>query len=346
MIESRKKDHMDICLKKDVSAGKDHWKMIKFFHQAAPEIDMDDISTEIKFLGKKISAPVVISAITGGYAGATDINDRISAAGEFLDIPIGVGSQRPALENKDLRDSYEVIAQYDIPLVFGNIGAPQLIEQHGKTPFTIEDCRDAMNMINADLLAVHFNFLQEVIQPEGDDNAADLLKVLKDIAKKIPVIAKETGAGVSYEMAVKFKKAGVKAIDVGGMGGTSFSAVEYYRTENNYQKELADLLWDWGIPTPVSIIECRRAVDLPLISTGGIRNGLQAAKALALGADVVGIAGGVLPAANRSKEHIVSYINNVINELKVVMFLLGCKNVDELKKSRLLLTGELRDWLE
>ncbi len=345
MIESRKQDHIDICLKENVSAGSDYWNMIKFFHRAAPEIDMEDISTEISFLGKKISAPIVISAITGGYEGATDINDRISSAGEELNIPIGVGSQRPALENKELRDSYEVVAQHDIPLVFGNIGAPQLIEQKGKTAFTIEDCMEAMEMINGDYLAVHFNFLQEVIQPEGDDRAANLLKVLKEMAKEIPIIAKETGAGISYEMAGELKQAGVKAIDVGGMGGTSFSAVEYYRTKNSDQKELANLLWDWGIPTPISIIECRRAVDLPIISTGGIRNGLQAAKALALGADVVGIAGGVLPAANKSKEQLEIYINKVINELKVVMFLLGCKKVGELKNSRILLTGELRDWL-
>ncbi len=347
MIESRKEDHMDICMEKDVSAGEDYWDMIKFFHRAAPEIDMDDISTELTFLGKKISAPFVISAITGGYEGAININDRISSAGEELNIPIGVGSQRPAIENKKLRDSYEVVARYDIPLVFGNIGAPQLIEQkNGKDPFDVEDCREALDMIDGDFLAVHFNFLQEVIQPEGDDRAKGLLEILARIAKEIPLIAKETGAGISYEMALEFKKTGVEAIDVGGMGGTSFSAVEYYRTKNQDQKELAGLLWDWGIPTPVSIIECRRAVDLPLISTGGIKNGLQAAKALALGADIVGIAGGVLPAANRSKDDIVSYINKVIKELKVVMFLLGCKDLNELKRSRLLLTGELRDWLD
>lgn len=346
MIENRKEDHINICLEEDVTAGYDYWDMIRFFHRAAPEIDMDEISVESEFLGKKISAPVVISAITGGYSGATDINQRIAAAGEKLKVPIGVGSQRAALEDDKHRDSYSVVTEYDVPLIFGNIGAPQLIEQNGKRAFKIEDCKNALDMINGDYLAVHFNYLQEVIQPEGDYRGSGLLCALEDLTKEVPIIAKETGAGVSSDMALEFKKAGVKAIDIGGMGGTSFSAVEYFRTKDENQKQLAQLLWDWGIPTPVSIIECRRSVNLPLISTGGITNGLQAAKALALGADSVGIAGAILPMAVRSHEKIVSFVDNLIHELKTVMFLLGCKNLDELKDTRMIITDELRDWLD
>ncbi len=345
MIESRKKDHMDICLKKDVESGNDFWSMIKLFHRAAPEIDLDDISTRCKFLGVDISAPLVISAITGGYSGAKTINQRLAAAAEKVGIPMGVGSQRPALENKKYRKSYEVVSKYDPPLVFGNIGAPQLIPQKGRTPIDVEKCKEALEMIDGDFIAVHFNYLQEVVQPEGDDHGVNIMANLKELARQIPIIAKETGAGVSSEMALEFQEAGVRAIDVGGMGGTSFSGVEYHRNKGKNEKDLAKLLWDWGIPTPVSIIECRRTTELPLISTGGVRNGLHTVKALALGADTVGIAGGILPWVNRSEEDTISYLNNIIKELRTVMFLLGCKNIEELRKQRVVITGELRDWI-
>ncbi len=345
MIESRKKDHVDICLKKDVEVGVDFWSMIKFFHRAAPEVDIDDISTRCNFLDKEMSAPLVISAITGGYSGAKIINQRLAAAAEEIGIPMGVGSQRPALENTKYRKSYEIVAQYNPPLVFGNIGAPQLIRQKEAIPIDVDQCTEALEMIDGDYLAVHFNYLQEVIQPEGDCRAADVMTTLKELSKHLPIIAKETGAGVSSEMAGEFEDAGVKAIDIGGMGGTSFSAVEYHRTESKNKKVLAKLLWDWGIPTPVSIIECRRTTRLPLISTGGIRNGLHAAKALSLGADTVGIAGSILPWVSKSEEDTISYINNIIKELRTVMFLLGCKKIEDLRKQRVVITSELRDWI-
>lgn len=346
MIEARKQDHMEICLNKDVVSGKDFWSMVKLFHRAAPETDMDDISTGCRLLGKDISAPIVISAITGGYSGAETINQRLAAAAEKLGVPMGVGSQRPALEDKKHRKSYEVVARYDPPLVFGNIGAPQLIPQKGKNSMDIDKCKEALEMINGDYLAVHFNYLQEVIQPEGDDRGANIMAALGELARHIPVIAKETGAGISSEIALEFQEAGVRAIDIGGMGGTSFSAVEYHRTKVKSQKNLAELLWDWGIPTPVSIIECRRTIRLPLIATGGVRNGLHAAKALAMGAEAVGIAGGILPYVTRSEKDTVSYLENVIRELKTVMFLMGCNSIDDLRCQRVVVTGELRDWME
>ncbi len=342
MIESRKEDHMRICLEEKVEIEKDYWNMVKLFHNAAPEVDHSDISLETEFLGKKLEAPIMISAITGGYAGARKVNERLAYAAEKIGIPFGVGSQRAALENEDLRKTYEVIKEYDPPLVIGNIGAPQLIPQEGSEAFGIEKCEEAMKMIGGHYLAVHFNYLQEVVQPEGDTKSEGVLSALSKICDELPVIAKETGAGISEEMAVSLTDTGVKAIDVGGMGGTSFSAVEYYR--QGVRKEIAEALWDWGIPTPVSILECRRSSDLPLISTGGIRTGIDIAKAISLGADIAGIAGGVLPSVTSPKEEVIKYLRSVIAGLRATMFLTGCRSVDDLKKRRVILTGELIEW--
>ncbi len=344
MIESRKEDHIEICSKEDVEINTDYFSMIKFFHKAAPEVNLDNISLETEFLGKKIQAPIMISAITGGYEGANEINKRLASSTEELGIPLGVGSQRPALEDEGLRKSYEAIREFSPPIVIGNIGAPQLIEQESKPPFGVEEAKEALHMINGDHLAVHFNFLQEIIQPEGDHNAEGILEALSKLTKEVSIIAKETGGGISSDMALALKEAGVKAIDVGGMGGTSFSAVEYFRTKKRSKKELAEELWDWGIPTPVSILECRRTVDVPLIATGGIRNGVQVAKAIALGADVAGIAGGILPYVTKSKEDTKRYLQNVIDGLKSTMFLLGCETIEDLRKRRVVITGELKDW--
>ncbi|MFO8110486.1 MAG: type 2 isopentenyl-diphosphate Delta-isomerase [Thermoplasmata archaeon] len=343
MIERRKEDHIRISLEKEVEIKTDYWKMIHFSHKAAPEVDMDEISLETEFLGHRLSAPFIISAITGGYHGAKEFNHRLSAAAEKAGIAFGVGSQRPALEHKELRASYEVIKKNKPPMVMANLGAPQVIDQKGKHIFTVEDGREAMDMIGAKCLAIHFNYLQEVVQPEGDLRAMGVLEALSDFCDELPIVAKETGAGVDSETASRFLNAGVKAIDVGGMGGTSFSAVEYYREGAN--KSLAKELWDWGIPTPVSILECRRTVDLPLISTGGVRNGLDAAKAIALGANIAGVAGGILPPASQSLDNTIEYLEDMKKELKTVMFLLGCEKVEDLRDQRVIITDTLKDWI-
>ncbi len=343
MIERRKEDHIRISLKEEVEVEGNYWEMIRFMHKAAPEIDMDDISLETEFLGHNLSAPFIISAITGGYKGAEVFNRRLSTAAEKTGVAFGVGSQRPALENPELRASYEVIKERKPPLVMANLGAPQLIEQEGKHVFSVEDGNTAMEMVGAECIAIHFNYLQEVVQPEGDLKAKGVLKGLSDFCDKLPVVAKETGAGVDSETALKFYESGVKAVDVGGMGGTSFSAVEYYRKGTN--KSQAQELWDWGIPTPVSILECRRSIDLPLIATGGVRSGMDAAKAIALGADLAGVAGGILPAADRSVDETVEYVEGLKKGLKTVMFLLGCNKLEELRDRRVIITDGLKDWV-
>lgn len=348
MIESRKSDHVKICLDEDVEVEKNYWNDIKFYHQAAPEIDFEDISLGVDFLGKRLSAPIIIAGMTGGYEGAEVLNRRLAETAEEMRVGLGVGSQRAALEDKDLRKSYELISDHSIPLLFGNIGAPQLISQDGEQPFGISKGKEALEMIDGDYLAVHFNYLQEAVQPEGDMKSKGVTKALKNLSKEVPIIAKETGAGISPGTAMSFRDAGVEAIDVGGMGGTSFSGVEHYRIddENKKMKDIAKDLWDWGIPTPVSVVECRGRVSLPIIATGGIRSGIQIAKALALGADAVGIAGGLLPAIEKSKKTAIDYLKRLKRELKITMFLLGCEDLDDLMSVNRVITGELKDWIE
>ncbi len=346
MIESRKKDHMEICLEKDVDAGRNYWKDIKFIHNSAPEIDMDDIGLGVKFLGKSLDAPIMIAGMTGGYDEAGDFNERLASAAEKAGIGLGVGSQRAALEKESLRASYEPISKHSPPLVFGNIGAPQLISQEGEEPYGPSEAREALEMIDGDHLAVHFNYLQEAVQPEGDLKAKGVLDALEKLSEDVPTIAKETGAGVSSRTAKRFQDAGVKAIDVGGLGGTSFSAVEHYRNKDETMKKISKNLWNWGIPTPASIANCRDSVSIPLIATGGVRNGIQIAKALSMGADIVGIAGEALRHLDDGDRSLRKYLDRLKKELKTVMFLLGCSEIEELLNQKKIITRELGDWME
>jgi len=346
MIESRKEDHVKICLDKDVDSKKNYWEDIEFYHHSAPEIDFDDIDVRVNFLDKSLGAPIMIAGMTGGYEGAENFNEKLASTAEKMGVGFGVGSQRAALENEELRESYETVSRYSPPIVVGNIGAPQLIRQQGSDPISLSEANELLEMIEGDYLAVHFNYLQEAVQPEGDLKAKGVIQSLKRLSSEVPTIAKETGAGVSTQMALTFQDAGVKAIDVGGKGGTSFSAVEHYRSREKKMEEISKNLWDWGIPTPVSIIECRGSVSLPLIATGGIRNGIQIAKALALGADIVGMAGAVLRAIADDERTVEEYLERVIRELKTVMFLLGCEEIDELLNVKKIYTNDLKDWVD
>ena len=195
MIQNRKEDHVNICLNEDVKGHYNYWDDIHFVHQALPEMDFSDIDTRVEVLGKKLGAPIIISAITGGYPQAEDINKNLAEAASSLRIGMGVGSQRAALENKELERTYSVIKDFDIPLVIGNVGAPQLISQNNTNALDSETIEKAFEMINADVMAVHLNFLQEVVMPEGDVNAKGCLDTIKNIARKYPILAKETGSG-------------------------------------------------------------------------------------------------------------------------------------------------------
>jgi isopentenyl-diphosphate delta-isomerase len=347
LIERRKEDHVEICLKEDVQAHYSYWDDINFLHNALPEINFSAIDTTTNIFGKELSAPLIISAITGGYPKAEIINRNLAEAASKLNIGLGVGSQRAALENKNLAGTYSVVKEFNIPLVIGNIGVPQLISQNDSNALDEKKIEEAFDMVDADVLAVHLNYLQEVVQPEGNVNAKGCLREIKRLALKYPIIGKETGCGISRKTAQALRRAGVVGIDVGGLGGTSFSAVEVYRAKDkgdNLRKSIGMTFWDWGIPTPVSVIEAN--VGLDIIATGGIRNGMDVARALALGANSAGMAKAVLESATQSSENVIELLKGVIHEVKVTMFLTGSKNISDLKKQEIVITGRTKEWME
>lgn len=346
VTEKRKGEHVDIVINQDVNARANSWDDITLIHESLPELDFDEISTETRFLGKKISAPIVISGMTGGFERALEINRHLAEAASELQIPMGVGSQRAALEKKELAGTYRVIADYDIPLRIANIGAPQLVRQGDRRAYGVDDAKSAMEMIDGHLLAVHLNYLQEVVQPEGDRRATGVLKAIRTIAKQMPVMAKETGAGISAPVAARLKNAGVRAIDVGGLGGTSWSAVESYRADRKGDllgMRLGRTFWNWGIPTPVSIVQAD--VGLPIVATGGVRHGLDVGRAICLGASAAGLAGAIIRPASESRKAVLDELRSIIHELKIVMFLTASRNLRRLAEREYVISGVSEEWL-
>lgn len=337
MISDRKLEHLLLCAHCDVQYKnkKTGFNDIEFIHRALPELNKEKIDLSTELLGKELNSPIIISAMTGGHPSALALNRELAKAADKLGIGMGLGSQRAAIENPELTNTYDV-ARKEAPssLLIGNIGAPQ-----------IEYAHQAVEMIDADALAVHLNPLQESIQPEGDIDATGFLDSIGEIVKTVdvPVVAKETGAGISFEDAVLLEKKGVDAIDVAGSGGTSWAAVETYRADDTY---MGDLYWDWGIPTAVSTVEVTQSVNIPVLSSGGIRSGLDAAKAIALGAESVGIALPVLKEAYIGYKEIIKVIERFQESLKVAMFLVGASNLEELKSSKLIIRGQTREWLQ
>ncbi|MCE5213217.1 MAG: type 2 isopentenyl-diphosphate Delta-isomerase [Methanobacterium sp.] len=336
MIHQRKLEHLKICSSSDVEyrLKKTGFNDIELIHKALPQIDKEGISLKTEFLNKKLEAPIIITGITGGHPASREVNRELAKAAEKLKIGMGMGSQRAAVEHPDLLTTYTIIRD-EAPSTFiiGNIGAPQ-----------IEYADKAADMMDLDALAIHLNPLQEAIQPEGDVNAKNYLKLIKETTEslEIPVIVKETGAGIKREDAIALEKAGVAAIDVAGSGGTSWAAVETYRSQD---RSLGDLYWDWGIPTAVSTVEVSQSIKIPIISSGGIRTGLDMAKAIALGADAVGIALPLLNEAYKGHEAVMDRLKKYMEELKVAMFLVGASNREELKKCDLIIQGKTREWL-
>lgn len=335
MISNRKLEHLLICQNYDVEF-KDKttgFEDIELIHNALPEIDKNDIDLSTSVFGKELESPLFITAITGGHPDSKEVNKQLAIAAENNGIALGVGSQRAACEHPELEDTYTVVRE-NAPdcLLVGNIGAPQL-----------NLAEKAVEILDADILAIHLNPLQESIQPEGDLDArgySDLIKQITD-SVKIPVLAKETGCGISAESAEILVGAGVDFIDIEGAGGTSWAAVETYRAEDRY---LGEIFWDWGIPTAISTVEVVNSVDVPVISSGGIRTGLEAAKAIALGADAVGMALPFLKNCS-SQEELNTFIKRFNDSLRLAMFLVGANNIEELKQSRLVIRGKTREWL-
>jgi isopentenyl-diphosphate delta-isomerase len=341
--EKRKADHIRICLEKKTQAKKATagFEDAQFIHRALPEVDRQKITLSTSFLGKKFAAPLIVGAITGGTSEATKINAAIAQSVEKLHLGMGVGSQRAALENKKLEATYAV-ARKKAPTAFliANIGGVQLARGYG-----LKEAKRAVEMIDADALAIHLNPLQEAIQPEGQTDFAYVLAKIVEIADglDVPVIVKETGCGISAEDAKALESAGVKAIDIGGVGGTSFAAVEYYRSING--KMMDEDFWDWGIPTVTSLVEATQTVKIPVIASGGVRNGLDAAKALALNACLASLSQPVLEAAVRGASETEKLLSCLIDELRNVMFLVGAKNLEALTKVPVVVTGKTAEWL-
>lgn len=336
MISDRKLEHLLICKNYDVNYKKTTgFEDIELIHRALPEINKEEIDISTELFGKKLESPLFITAITGGHPSAKNINKELAIIADNKKIGLGLGSQRAAIVNPDLNDTYTVVRDYaPDALLLGNIGAPQ-----------IDLAEDAVEMLDADILAIHLNPLQESIQPEGDVNATGIVDSISEIVNSVsvPVMAKETGTGISSEDAIALENAGVSFIDVEGAGGTSWAAVETYRDEDRY---LGELFWDWGIPTAVSTAEVVNSVSVPVISSGGIRSGLDAAKAIALGADAVGMALPALQGAYKGQEALVQLVDRFNESLKIAMFLVGAHNLEELKNSNLIIKGETREWLE
>jgi isopentenyl-diphosphate delta-isomerase len=345
--EQRKAEHVDIILKEKVEAEHNFWNDVHLIHESLPEVDYEGIDISTKLFGRKLNAPIVIASMTGGFEAAKEINTNLAKAAAEVGVALGVGSQRAALEHPELEDTYSVVKDYEVPLRFANIGAPQLVEQEGKGSYGFEEAQLAMRMVGAHVLLVHMNFLQEVVQPEGDKRAKGCLSAIQRLALRLPVVAKETGAGVSRSMAVELKTAGVIGIDVGGLGGTSFSAVEYYRARKEGQEmkeRLGATFWNWGIPTPASVVMAR--TGLPVIATGGVRSGLDVARAICLGASAAGLAKPMLEAAKQSADAVVKELQLIIEELKTTMFLSGCANLNDLTGAQCIVTRPTSDWME
>ncbi len=326
---ARKADHIRINLKKNVQSGiTNGLEKYRFFHQALPEINLADVVTQTALFGRTLSAPLLISSMTGGTKEAGLINRALAAAAQSAGVAMGLGSLRPAIESPALASSYRVRDVAPDILLFSNLGAIQL--NYG---YSLDECRRAVELVQADALILHLNSLQEALQPEGNTEFAGLLQKIESICRSIsiPVVVKEVGWGIGGETARTLAMAGVAAIDVAGAGGTSWSQVEKFRAHNRSQARLATLFEGWGLSTADALVDCRRAVpDLPLIASGGIRNGLEIAKCVALGAGLVGIAGPLLKSAVEGPRAVEAELEQWIRELRVTMFAAGARDLSEL----------------
>lgn len=335
-IETRKADHLRLCIEEDVqfhetTSGLEHYR---FDHCCLPELDRTEIDLTSTFLGKKLAAPLLISSMTGGTELAQTINYRLADVAQKYKIAMGVGSQRIAVENPQLADTFAVRRRAPDILLFANIGAVQLNYNYG-----LEQCQKIVDLLEADALILHLNPLQECVQTEGDTNFKGLLDKIAKLCEKlpVPVIAKEVGNGISGKMAKKLIAAGVSAIDIAGAGGTSWAKIEGERAKDGKQRRLGATFADWGIPTAECIVSTRVAApDVPLIASGGLQHGLDAAKAIALGADMAGLARPFLQAAAESESALELLVEVLIAEIATVMFCTGCANLDELKHSGVL----------
>jgi isopentenyl-diphosphate Delta-isomerase len=329
----RKAEHIRICLESDVQfqtqgSGFDRYQ---FSHSCLPELDYQDIDLTTKFLGKELGAPILISSMTGGTEQAKQINYRLAEVAQEYKLAMGVGSQRVAIEQPQVADTFQVRQIAPDILLLANLGAVQLNYRYG-----IDECERAVELLGADALILHLNPLQECIQPQGDTNFKGLLDRIATVCQRlsVPVIVKEVGNGISARMAQQLISAGVSGIDVAGAGGTSWAKVESERAKTALQRRLGETFADWGIPTATCIATIRQiAPTLPLIASGGLRNGLDVAKAIAIGADLGGLALPFLQAADISTPAVAELAEILMAEIQTVLFCTGNQNLSALRQS-------------
>ncbi len=346
-IKSRKEEHVNIALNenvrvKGVTNGFEDFEIVP---TSVPDLDFNEISLRTEFLGKTFDAPVLIAGMTGGYPRAEKINKSLARVCAKLGIPMGVGSQRAMITNKDTLSTFNVKEEVPDVYLIGNLGLVQFSLDFGLSQFD-----EAVEGVNADAMAIHVNPFQELCQPEGDLDWRGAWSNFKKITKhsKVPVIAKEVGNGIAWEEAVKFQELGASAIDVGGAGGTSWPKIELLRNEKEDALSLDDPVLSWGINTALATYEATSKVDIPVISTGGMYSGLAAGKALVMGSSLVGIARPVLQALiDGGEERAEKYLQRYILDIKRVMFLMGAETLQSLraKRDRLVIMGRSREWL-
>lgn len=339
----RKDSHLALCLTEPVELGAGDasgFGGLRFDHDALPEVDRSAVTTETELLGKRLAAPLVVGAMTGGTPRAGELNQRLAKAAEACGVGFALGSQRKMLEDPSSRATFAVreVAP-GLRLLFGNVGAVQLNYGVGAA-----EVRRLVEAVGCDAFYFHLNPLQEAIQPEGDTRFAGLVEKLREVAPAVgvPVLLKEVGAGIGRATALKIRELPVAGVETSGVGGTSWAKIESLRTADPVQRSTGELFARWGTPTAESVAICRDVLpDRVVIASGGIRNGIEAAKALALGADAVALALPLLKAAERSTEEAVLALRRVIEELRTAMFVTGCRSVPELRLRQLVRARDL-----
>lgn len=334
-IAMRKYDHLKLCLSKKVETGSAGFEHVTLIHNSLPEMNFDEIDTSVTIFGRKLNAPIIIEAMTGGCGEAEKINKNLAKAADRAGVGFALGSQRAMIADPQLAPTYNVRDIAPNVFLIGNLGIIQFVNGFGNAEFN-----RAISEIDCDALAIHLNPLQELCQAEGNKNWKGCLAELSQICRGgFPIIVKETGAGISAETAKLLEKAGVAAIDVSGFGGTNFAVIESMRNGINGFE-------NWGIPTACSIIEARSAAKLPIIASGGIRSGIDMAKAIALGADICGAALPFLKPAAKSDKEAEEKLRQFIRELKMAMMLSGARTIPELKRAKYVLSGFVLLWKE
>ena len=351
-IERRKAEHLRIAAEQDIETTRPPgWADVHLVHDALPVVDAAEVDLSARLLGHSLRLPLVIAGMTGGHPEAERINATLAEAAARHGLGLGVGSQRAALRDPALRRTY-AIARDRAPnaFVMANVGISQLVPQDDGGPLKIGDIRALVEMVGANAIALHLNYLEESVQPEGQTRATGVEAAIRWLVGEspVPVVAKETGAGISRAVAIRLKTLGIKGIDVGGVGGTSFAAIEALRARAQghlARAQLGDVFRDWGVPSAVAVAGCAH-LGIPVIATGGVRSGLDAAKALALGATVVGVGLPLLQAALDSAEALDRWITQFALELRTATFLSGASRSRDLGTCPSVVTGATREWID